>query len=145
MSVISAIQAYIKMYASLESNAPVWVDYLGAVPVEYSIVPMPGNKILEEDILGGSVRVFPFAFQMMGSTADDLARLDNVAFYEAFSTWLEQQTLDGSFPTLDAGQTPIEISANNWAFLFEEGSSGSGIYQITAQLVYEQAPGTPGA
>lgn len=144
MSIISAIQDYLKTYTSLEENAPVWVNYLGSVPVEYSIVPIAGEKIIEENIIGTTTRVFPFAFQMMGSVADDLARLNNVSFYEAFSAWLEQQTLDGVFPTLGAGQTPIEISANSWGVLFEEGQSETGVYQLTAQLIYIQAPGIPG-
>lgn len=144
MSIISAVRDYIKDFASLVTDAPVWVNYLGAIPVEYSVVPLAGEKIIEENIIGVTTRVFPFALQMVGSTADDLARLDNVAFYEAFSAWLEQQTLDGVFPTLDTNQTAIEISAASWGYLFEEGQSDSGIYQITAQLVYEQQPGQPG-
>lgn len=142
MSIISAIQTYIQSYASLEADAPVWCDFLGASPVQYSVAPLPGAKIVETDIMGGTRREFPFSFQMVGSTADDLARLDNLGFYEAFSEWLDQQTIDGVLPTLDTGQTALSVEANGWGYLFEQGQSDSGIYQITAKLIYEQVPGS---
>lgn len=142
MTIISAVQDYIKDYTFLDADAPVWVNYLGATPIEYAVVPLPGERVISEDIVGNTTREFPFAFQMMGSTADDLARIDNIGFYEAFAAWLEQQTFDGVLPTLGTGQTALSILANNWGYLFEQGQSDSGIYQITAKLTYEQVPGS---
>mgnify|MGYP001276938573 CR=1 FL=1 len=139
MSILSALRTYLKTYSGLKSDAPVWVQYLGNVPTEYSIVPLPGNNIIESYINGGSLREYPFAFQSMESTADDLARLENQGFYEAFADWLETQTESEIFPTLDTGKKPVLIETTNWGYLFEEGESDRGIYQITCRLQYEQA------
>ena len=140
MSMIGAIQDYIKTYTSLKSGAPVWVDYLGSNPVEYSIVPLPGARVIESYIDGSSLRSYPFAFQSMESTADDLERLGTQGFYEDFADWLEEQTENGSLPTLGAGQTAESINVTGWGYLFEQGDSLTGIYQIQCLLKFKQEP-----
>lgn len=141
-TMVSAIINYLDDYTGLESGAPVWVNYLGVGGVQYTVVPIAGERIVETYITGATVREFPFAFQSVESTADQLARLESIGFYEAFSEWLDQQTIDGNLPTLDTGKTAIEISANTWGFLFEQGQSDNGIYQITCKLIYEQVAGS---
>lgn len=138
MSMLSAVTTYIKDYIGLAAGAPVWVDFLGSDPTQYSVTPLPGSRIIEEDIIGNTVREYPFAFQSMESTADDLERLETAAFFETFATWLDSQTADGNFPTLEEGQTPTKIEALGWAYLYEQGVSDTGIYQIQCKLTYEQ-------
>lgn len=137
MSLISSVKEYIKTYTGLTDGAPVWVDYLGDAD-QYSVNALPGNKILEQYLDGKSLRAFPFALQSQMLTPDEAERLDNIGFFEVFSDWLEQQTFLGNFPTLDAGKTPLYIEATSWGFLYIEGQSDTGIYQLSAQLVYEQ-------
>lgn len=139
MTLISAVQTYILTYTELVSGAPVWVDFLNDQPTAYSIVPLPGTRALETYLDGSSLREFPFAFQIMESTADDAARLENIGFAEAFAAWLETQTKAGTLPTLGAGQVSYEIEATVWGFLFQQGQSETGIYQVSCRLVYEQA------
>jgi len=138
MILLSAIQTYIKTYGSLVTNAPVLIDFLGEKPTQYAIVPLPGTRIIERYIDGGSLREFPFAFQSTFSTADDVMRLGNNEFYEAFADWLESQTLAGTLPTLATGKMAEKIEAVNSGFLFQEGESSTGIYQITCRLEYSQ-------
>lgn len=138
MTVLSAVQTYIKTYGSLASNAPVLIDFLGATPTQYAVIPLPGSRTLEKYINGGSRRQFNFALQSMESTADDLERLENVGFYEAFADWLESQTIANVLPSLGTGKTAFEIEAVNWGYLFQQGESSTGIYQITCRLEYDQ-------
>jgi hypothetical protein len=86
------------------------------------------------------MREYPFAFQSAEYTADELERLETSGFFEAFADWLESQTNAGVLPTLGAKQTALEIEATSWAYLFEQGNSETGIYQIQARLIYEQEP-----
>ena len=139
MSIISALRTYLLTYSGLETGAPLFVDHLGPGPTEYAIIPIAGGKILERYLNGGSEREYHFAFRSMESTADDLERLENSGFYEAFADWLEDQTEAGTFPTLGTGQTPTLIEAVGWAYLYEQGQSSTGIYQILCRLVYHQA------
>lgn len=138
MSLISAVRTYLAGYSALKTGAPVWVDYLGPQPTEYGIQPLAGGRIIERYLDGGSLREFPFAFQSMESTADNLERLETIGFFEAFADWLDSQTEAGLFPTLGTKKTPIGIEALGWAFLYEQGQSETGIYQIQCKLTYEQ-------
>ncbi len=138
MSIISAIQSYIKNCTELEYGAPVWINYLGNEPIEYSIVPIPGSRVVETYLDGSSLRVYPFAFQSVESTADDLERLEAQGFYEAFADWLEEQSELGELPELGSGRISEKMEAVNWGYLFQSGESATGIYQIQCQLQYMQ-------
>jgi hypothetical protein len=141
MSILSSIQTYIKTYGSLESNAPVLINFLGESPTGYSIVSLPGSTIVEHYLDGSTLREFPFALEAMFSTADDAERLDNLGFFEAFSEWLESQTEAGILPTsLGTGRAAEKIEALGQAFLYEQGVSGRGIYSVQAKLTYSQVP-----
>lgn len=138
MSLISAVRTYLKTYSALKSGAPVWVNFIGATPTEYGVIPIAGSKIIESYISGKTLREFPFAFQSTESTADDLARLEAHGFYEAFAEWLDSQSEAGIFPSLAAGKTPESIEATGWGYLYEQGQSDTGIFQINCRLVYLQ-------
>lgn len=138
-TVIESLQTYFKTYGSLVSNAPVLIDALGKEPTEYSINPLPGTRIVEQYLDTSTLREYPFAFNSMSSTADDLERLQNSGFYEALAEWLDTQTNTNVLPTLGTKQTAIRIEALGWGYLFEAGDSGTGIYQIQCKLTYEQA------
>jgi len=140
MSIISAIQTYLKTYSDLKTGAPVWVDYLGDAPTEYTIIPLAGGRVIEEYITGKTRREYPFAFQSTESTADDLERLETQGFYEAFADWLDDQTESGNLPSLGEGKSAEAIAATGWGYLFQQGESQTGIYQIQCRLIYTQEP-----
>lgn len=138
MSIISALKSYLQAYSGLDSGKPVWVNYLDEVPINYAIVPLAGPTIISENILGNSERQYSFAFQSAMSTADELERLENLGFYEAFAEWLEAQSETEEFPTLESGKTPTKIAALGQGYLFEQGESANGVYQIQCALYYDQ-------
>ena len=140
MTIIESIRTYIATYSGLASGKPLWVDYLGQTPTEYSISPLAGGRIVETYVNNSTLREFPFAFSSMESTADNLERLENIGFYEAFADWLETQTNAGTLPTLASGKTAEKIEALGWAYLYQPGDSGTGIYQIQCKLTYQQQP-----
>jgi hypothetical protein len=142
MSILSDLKTYLLTYSSLKSGAPIWVNFLGEKPTQYEIVPLPGTKIVQWYLDDGSLREFPFAFQSAESTADELERIESIGFYEAFADWLESQTEAGTLPTLTGSptRTALSIEALSWAFLYEQGQSQTGIYQIQCKLTYEQEP-----
>ena len=138
MSILSAVKTFIATCTSIDS--PIWVDHLGVDPIQFAIIPLPGSQIVEEYIDGGSLREYPFALQSVMSTADELERIENCGFFETFSDWLEDKTAAGTFPTLASGQTAEEIEATGWAYLYEQGESGTGMYQLQCSLIYRQDP-----
>jgi len=137
-SIIAGLQAYLKTYTGLKEGAPLWVSYLGNSAVQYDILPLPGNKTIETYINDKELKEFPFAFRSMESTADELARLEAIGFYESFSDWLDSQTDAGNLPTLPEGKTAEAIESLGWGYLYQEGVSATGIYQVQCRLVYEE-------
>jgi hypothetical protein len=129
MSVIAALKTYLLTYSELKAGAEFGVDFLGPGDMGYSIVPQPG-----------SLRVFPFAFQSVESTADDPARVGANEFFEEFAEWLEDQTDDENLPTLDEGKVAVTIEATSHVFILQQGESGVGVYQMQCRLVYQQEP-----
>lgn len=138
MSIISSVRTYLATYTGLKTGAPLWVDFLGNKPSEYAVIPLAGGKVIETYLSGKSLREYPFAFQSMESTADDLERLENSGFFETFADWLETQTEAGTLPTLGTGQTTEIIEALGWGYLYEQGNSDTGVYQIQCRIVYGQ-------
>lgn len=140
MSIIESVKTFIATYPGLTANVALSVDALGDTPTEYGIIPLPGNKIIESYINGGSLREFPFAFQSAMSTADELERMENSGFYEDFADWLESQTLAGTLPTMETGKTAEIIEAVGWGYIQDQGESSTAIYQVTCRLTYKQDP-----
>ena len=138
MTIIESLKAYLKTCPNLADGALLEVDHNGP-PIQYAIVPVPGARVLETYLDGSSLREFPFAFQTAAITADDAERIDNAGFQETFADWLEAQTEAGNLPALDAGKTAESITATSWGYLFEQGESDTGIYQIQCKLTYRQA------
>lgn len=139
MSIIDALKTFLAACPSLENGALLLVDRAD-MPISYSIMPMPGSRVVERYINGGSLREYPFAFQTAKSTADDLERIESAGFNETFADWLESQTEAGSLPNLGAGKTAESIEATSWGYLYEMGESETGIYQVLCKLTYEQQP-----
>lgn len=137
-SIIEGIRDYIKTYTGLKENAPVWVQYLGNKPTEYSLLPLAGFRVLSEDIIGNRTMEYPFAFQSTESTADDIERLESAGFYEAFAQWLDDQTEIGNLPSMPNGMKAEEIEVLGWGILFQQGESETSIYQIQCRLIYEE-------
>lgn len=140
MSIVSAVRTFIATCPHLQTGAPLMVDHHGAGLSEYAIIPQPGARIVEHYLNDATLREFPFAFQSMKSTADDLERIENSGFFEDFSDWLDTQTEAGTLPVLGTKKTALEIEALGWDYLYEEGSSDTGIYQVQCRLTYKQAP-----
>ena len=138
-TVIEAIKTFIDTSYLLADAAPLWVNHLGTSPGEYSIVPLPGGGLVEPNIIGGGTWEFPFAFRGVKSTNTELERLESIGFFEIFAAWMKEQSDAGNLPVLGADRQAEEIMALDWGYLYEEGESKTGIYQIVCKLVFEQS------
>ena len=140
MSVISAIRDYIKDSSELDSDAPVWVNYLGdGSPISYSIIPAAGARPVAEYLNGTREMEYTFAFQSVEYTIDEATRLATIEFFEDLAEWLRTQSENGEFPDLGTGKDVFLIEAVNWGVLIESGESQTGIYQINCRLEFTQA------
>jgi hypothetical protein len=136
-TILSAVKAFMATYSGLESGAIILTDHINA-PISYSIVPLPGEQVIETYLNGSSTRVFPFLFQTAKSTADELERIETAGFHEVLMDWLDSQTEAGTLPSLPTGKTAEEIRAVSWGYLYQEGQSSEGVYQVSCLLTYGQ-------
>ena len=139
-NIIEPIKTFIATYTGLTAGAPLTVDSMGGEAVQYSIQPLPGDRIVEEYIDGSCVCEYPFAFRSIMSTAAEADRIANNGFYEDFAQWMKTQTLAGTLPTMETDKTAEKIEAIGWGFIETEGESDTAIYQITCKLTYKQQP-----
>jgi hypothetical protein len=139
-SIIQALRTYLLTCPSLSSGALVLVDHIGSLPVQYAVIATAGDTVVEQYLDGSVTRRFPFAFQSVEYTSDDLSRIENVGWFETFSDWLDAQTLAGNLPALTGKKTAEEIRATGQGYLYEEGQSETGQYQINCELIYTQTP-----
>lgn len=137
-NIIEPIKTFIATYSGLTSGAALTIDTLGQTPTEYSIMSLPGGRIVTTYVNDATEREYPFAFQATLSTADEAERIVNNGFFEDFAAWLESQTNAGTLPTLETGKTATKIEALGWGFPLDQGESGTAIYQITCKLTYDQ-------
>lgn len=141
MSILSSIKTYFQTYIdSNDSGKPLWVNYLKEEPVSYSIVPLAGTRKVSTYVHGNSgLREFTFAFQSNRFTADEVERVGNIEFFETLAEWLDDQTELNNLPTLASGFNALGIEALGYGYLFEQGESEVGIYQIQMRLEYSKS------
>jgi len=136
MSIIAGLKTYIASFPGLSAGMLLQVDALGSTPIQYSILPHPGKRVLVDYASGGGEYEYPFYIQITMATADELVRIENSEFFEGLSAWFDSQTVAGVLPTLDSGQAALYVEAIEWGTIYEQGNSGTGIYQIACRLVY---------
>lgn len=138
-SIIEGIRDYLSSYDEISGETPIWVQYLGTDPGQFSISPLPGDRTIDEYIDGTKLMVYPFAIESVENADDDPERADTNQFYESLADWLEEQTLARNLPDLPSGKTAEEIKASTWGYLNEFGESGTETYLIQCELIYKQS------
>lgn len=139
MSIIESVRKFIKTCPHLVEYCGavrVNVDYLSENPTTYSIEAVPVNPILKKYINGDTVRQFVFVFCSRESYGEDVRNnIDNCGFYENFSNWLEECTLESKLPILDEDMEAwgIECLTSGYAF---DTNADNARYQIQVKLKY---------
>lgn len=117
------------------------VDFLGPDPVEYTLEVLTCDPIVKRYVNGDTLRRYLFAF---GSreyySADRVQNIENIAFYEALSDWVEEQNRLENFPELPGELAPEELRAVSSGYLFDE-TMESARYQIQIELIYYKEAG----
>jgi hypothetical protein len=138
-SILEAIKTYMLDFPLLEDGSPLFSDHSVGTAVQYSIIQIPGTRVLEEDLVGNQDCQYTFAFQSIESTMDELQRFANANFYDELEVWLRTQSKLNLLPVLDANQKPELIETLGWGYLMQE-ETGIGVYQVQCRLLYIQEP-----
>jgi len=137
---IEDIRTYIASCNLLDQYTAVNVDYLVDKVKAYSVNESTAyNTIVEEDISGIQHKQCLFTFDSKFYWNEEVANnIANLNFYENFSEWLEDNSNNNIFPTLNYGLTATKIMALTNGYIFQT-KNDEAIYRIQCVLFYDKA------
>jgi hypothetical protein len=140
MSTIEWIRNLLQRCPALENAAGVAVDELKEEIDFFSIDPLPGGGIVEEDLDGTKTVEFPFTVSSYQCSADEASRLDSNGTFENLRQWLEDITSKEELPDMSGNRYADSIEATSWGYLFQrEDDPSTAVYQISGKLTYVAA------
>ncbi|MEA4811157.1 MAG: hypothetical protein VB108_01150 [Anaerolineaceae bacterium] len=137
MSILEAVRDHLRLYQPLQNIDLFQIDKLQPDPVSYSIYSTPTQKVLQSYIGGGGMFQLQFIVRCTASMASEDTRIEANEFFDAFSDWLAEQNLKRNLPDLGIGKTAYSIETSSAGYLIQEGESGTGIYEMPCNLIYE--------
>ncbi len=134
--IIDCLRDFIMSYPELKDGC-LMVDYLGDKPVEYAIEAVPCDPVYRKYTDGGCMKQFLFLFASREVYAADVERCtENLAFYEEFERWINDQNNSDNLPDLD-GREPVSIEVLTGGYAFS-ADGNTARYQIQLRLIYEE-------
>lgn len=134
-SIIEALEQFF-LDCELLKESCLRVDFLGEKPVEYAIETLPCDPIVKRYANGSTVRQYLFAFGSREYYSQErLQNIQNSAFYEKLSDWVEEKDRSETFPELPDGMEAEGLRVVSSGYLFD-GSMKNARYQIQLQLLY---------
>lgn len=134
-SIIEALEQFF-LDCELLKDGCLRVDFLGEKPVEYVIETLPCDPIVKRYANGSTVRQYLFAFGSREYYSQErLQNIQNSAFYEKLSDWVEEKDRSETFPELPDGMEADGLRVVSSGYLFD-GSMKNARYQIQLQLLY---------
>ena len=138
MTIIDGIRTWLRTYAGFAHDR-INVDFLPEKATTYSVDVVPTQSVIKKYLDGSSVRQFLFCISSREFFGDDIKQnVDNHAFFEALSDWLDQQNRKKSFPDIGPDRTVRSVEINTSAYPFVVDDNGTARYQIQLNLVYYQ-------
>lgn len=138
MTIIDGVRAWLKAYEGL-ADGRLSVDFLPEEAKSYSVDTVPTTEIVKRYLDGSSIRQYLFCVSSREFYSDDIAQnVDNQAFYECLSSWLESKSKRRQFPDIGTGRVvrTIEISSTAYPFIVDD--HGTARYQLQLRLTYFQ-------
>ena len=134
-SIIDALEKYF-IGCELLKDGALRVDYLGEKPVEYTIEVLPCDPVVKRYLGGSTVRQYLFAFGSREFYSQErLQNIQNSAFYERLTDWVETKSMSGVLPELPDGMEAQQLEVVSSGYLFD-GSMTNARYQIQLRLLY---------
>lgn len=137
MTIIESIRAWLRTYPPLESGR-LGVDYLPEEAKTYSIDTVPSKEIFKKYVGGSAQKQYLFTLASREFRVDDIqGNIENMAFYEGFSRWVEAQNRRPKhLPELSDGRTALRVEVTTSGYPFMVDDHGTARYQIQCKLTY---------
>lgn len=136
--ILDVLKKFIENECPLVSGKKIKVNYLGEKPQSYTVDTVPANPVVRKYPDGGSLRQYLFVFASREFyDAQVWSNLDVMAFYEAFSDWIDEVNRTGALPDLGDGLCARRLEVLSSGYLFK-AESDDARYQIQCKLLYEK-------
>ena len=130
-SVAESLVTWLLTYSGISA---VTTDQVGEEATSLGVIKAPGRNV--QNYVDGSKDVTAyFLFRARKSAQMDDMRVDNQEWLEAFETWVRQQSLARTVPTLTGGRICQSVGVSESAYLLES-TEADIIYQIGLEIVY---------
>ena len=138
MTIMEALRGWLRSYEPL-STGRLAIDFLPKQARTYSVDSVPCKEEVKRYLDGSSLRQFLFTLSSREFKGEDIGQnADNLAFYEAFSTWVLRQNRLRNLPRLPEGRTARKIEVTTSGYPFQVDEQGTARYQIQLRLEYFQ-------
>lgn len=138
MTIIEGIRTWLKTFSGL-ANDRINVDFLPEDAKTYSVDSVPTKEVIKQYIDGSTKRQFLFCISSREFYGEDIKQnVDNHAFYEALSKWLDGQKRRLRTMDIGEGRTVQSVAINSTAYPFIVDEDGTARYQIQLILIYYQ-------
>lgn len=138
MTRIEALRGWLRTYEPLSAGR-LAVDFLPKQARTYSVDSVPCKEEVKQYLDGSSLRQFLFTLSSREFKGEDITQnVDNLAFYEGFSSWVLQQNRARRLPALGEGRTARKIEVATSGYPFQVDEHGTARYQIQLRLEYFQ-------
>ena len=106
-----------------------------------SIVPVPGEAVVETYVDGSSVKRYDFILQVMFSISDsdDNINVENMFTLRQWQNWIDEMEYEGIYP--DFGETCGNytlVNLSNTPQIAQVYDNGIAKYQFPARLIYTE-------
>ena len=138
MTIIGGVRDWLKRFDGF-ADGRINVDFLPDDAKTYSVDAIPAKEVIKKYMDGSSVRQFLFAVSSREFNGGDILQsLDNHAFYESLSAWLERQCKRRDFPQIGENRRVQAIEISSTAYPFVVDDHGTARYQLQLRLTYFQ-------
>lgn len=137
MTVMENIRAWLRNYPGLAGRLD--VDFLDDDTETYSLDTIPCEEVVKRYLDGSAVKQFQFVVASRCLYYQDIQQnLDNLAFFEGLTAWVEQKARARELPEMDGGRTAQKITVTSTAYPFLVSEDGKARYQLQLRLEYYQ-------
>jgi hypothetical protein len=133
-SISSALITWLSGYTGITSTDRVDTDQVSDEAVSLGMFKAPGRN--ETIFTDGSRDVTAYyIFRARRDSSQDDMRVDNQEWLEALETWVREQNIARSFPSLTGGRTCYAVRVSESGYLLE-ATEAEIVYQVGLEITY---------
>ena len=137
MTIIESVREYLKACPLLEDGL-LRVDFLPEEAATYSVDVTPVTPVVKRYMDGSSVRQFLFTLATRTYYGEFIRQqLDNLAFFDQFEEWIDEQNRAKALPDLGEGRQAQRLEVTTSGYVFAADTE-TARYQIQCRLTYFQ-------